>query len=204
MKTNFKKLGLATAVAAATAGYAGITQATLSNNGLGDMAVVPYFTVQGDFVSGLHITNTSAATQVVKLRYRRGNDSMDALDFNLIMSPKDVWTGFIDDSSGNIVVQTADTTCTAPLRAGGDFPMPGLYAAGAEEGYIEVIGMGQAMNEAQPIAVGAKHTAAGVPSDCASVESNFFRIATAPLAPLDLAVETTQRVFITVLRQLKR
>lgn len=183
MKTNFKQLGLATAVAAATAGYAGITQAALSNNGLGDMAIVPYYSVQGDFISGLHITNTSAATQVVKLRWRRGSDSMDALDFNLVMSPQDVWTGFIDDSSGNIVVQTADTTCTAPLRAGGDFPMPGLYAEGAEEGYIEVIGMGQAIDEAQPIAVAALH-AAGVPADCAAVESNFFRVSTtAPAVP---------------------
>jgi hypothetical protein len=197
MKANFKQLGLATAVAAATAGYAGITQAALSDNGLGDMAIVPYYTVQGDFVSGLHITNTSNATQVVKLRWRRGSDSMDALDFNLVMSPYDVWTGFIDDSSGNIVVRTDDNTCTAPIRSGGDFPMPGLYAEGAEEGYIEVIGMGQVADSVfvaatvltpsyytNPMNGSALHDSDGVPADCAGAESNFFRIDTAPAAPV--------------------
>ncbi|MBE9540552.1 MAG: hypothetical protein IMF06_15825, partial [Proteobacteria bacterium] len=183
MKANFKQLGLATAVAAATVGYAGITQAAISSNGLGDMAIVPYYTVEGDFVSGLHITNTSDATQVVKLRWRRGSDSMDALDFNIIMSPHDVWTGFIDDSSGGIVVKTDDTTCTAPLRPGGDFPMPGLYASGAEEGYIEIIGMAQHTDG--PMAAAALH-AAGVPADCGAVESNFFRVSTtAPAVPAE-------------------
>jgi hypothetical protein len=183
MKATFKPLGLAAAVAAVTAGYAGVTQAqtALANNSLGDVAVVPYYTTQDDFVTGVHILNTSNLTQVVKLRLRRATDSMDSMDFNIILSPYDEWTGFVDDSSGKVVMATEDTSCTAPLRADGRFEMPGLYAAGGNEGYMEVIGMGSAAANT-PIAVGAKHTSAGVPFDCASVESNFFRNAT--LAPL--------------------
>lgn len=194
MNTNFKPLGLAAAVAAVAAGYAGSTQAQgLSNNGLGDMAIIPYYTVQGDFVTGFHIINTSAATQVVKLRFRRASDSMDALDFNIVLSPKDEWTGFIDDSSGTITVGTDDASCTAPLEpyySAGQYPMPPLYAAGAEEGYIEVIGMGQVQpsvttpasgatpaSTTNPLNVAALHDSTGVPADCASAETNFFRYA---------------------------
>lgn len=173
---NFKTLGLAAAVAAASAGYATVAnaQATLADLGLGDMAVVPYYTVAGDFVTGVHITNTSDSTQVVKVRMRRATDSMDALDFNLIMSPSDVWTGFInDDADGNISFNTADTTCTAPLNTG-SFAMPAIYRQGADTGYIEIIGMGAA-DPNQPIYRDSLHDATGVPEDCTAVASNFFQ-----------------------------
>ena len=180
MKATLKPLGLAAAVAAVTAGYSGVSQAqaVLANNSLGDTAIIPYYTVAGNFVTGVHVINTDPVnTQVVKLRLRRGSDSMDALDFNLILSPNDEWTGFIDDSSGQVVFATEDNSCTAPLRADGRFPMPGLYEEGAEEGYIEVMGMAAAP-KGSAIAAGALHGPDGVPADCQAVESNFFRVAT--------------------------
>ncbi|TXS91331.1 hypothetical protein FV139_16500 [Parahaliea maris] len=184
MKASFKPLGLAAAVAAATAGYTGAANATVAANQLGDLALVPYYTVQNGFVTGVHIINTSEATQVVKLRMRRASDSMDALDFNLIMSPKDEWTGWIDISdSGEIAFNTGDNTCTAPQLTNGRFVMPDDmsdttlvdFRTGAEEGYIEVIGMGQPDSESAPIAVAAKHGSDGVPADCNAVASNFYR-----------------------------
>lgn len=176
MKMNFKQIGLAAAVAAVAAGYASVASAqpTRTAGNVGDLAIVPYYTVQDDWVTGVHIINTSDATQVLKLRLRRASDSADALDFNIILSPKDEWTGNISDSTGTVVFQTDDNSCTAPLRANGDFPMPNIFALGAEEGYLEVISMGQPADENQPIAIAAKH-AAGVPADCGAVASNFFR-----------------------------
>ncbi|MFK8046792.1 MAG: hypothetical protein AB8B81_00020 [Halioglobus sp.] len=175
MKANFKQIGLVTAIAAVTAGYTSVAgaQAVRSTGNLGDLGVIPYYSVQDDWATGVHIINTSSSTQVVKLRLRRASDSADALDFNLIMSPNDEWTGSLDNSTGNTIFTTQDTTCTAPLRADGQFPMPAIFANGAEEGYIEVISMGQPTSEGAPIALAAKH-AAGVPADCAGVESNFF------------------------------
>jgi len=175
MKSTFRPLGIAAAVSAVVAGYAGVVSAQSTAIGeLGDLGIIPYYTVADGFVTGVHIINSSAATQVVKLRLRRGSDSADALDFNLIMSPKDEWTGFIDDSSGALSFSTEDNTCTAPIRADGVFPMPAIFRAGADEGYIEVIGMGQPINEQQPIAVAAKHKSDGVPVNCTAVASNFF------------------------------
>ena len=175
MKATFKPMGLAAAVAAVSAGYTGTANAVeLSTTGLGDLALVPYYTVRESMITGVIITNTSDYTQVVKLRLRRGTDSMDALDFNLIMSPYDQWTGFLsDDEDGTISFRTTDNTCTAPVRSDGIFEMPGLYRAGADEGYIEVIAMGAA-EDTMPIAIAAKHGADGEPLDCDLVAENFF------------------------------
>ncbi len=182
MKANFKPLGLAAAVAAATAGFAGAANAQsvpgIAGNGLGDVALVPYYTVKGDFVTGVHIINTSDLTQVVKLRLRRGSDSMDALDIDLILSPYDEWTGYLDDSSGNVVLATDDKSCTAPIRADGRFQMPNSatsYRTGAEEGYIEVIAMAAA-DKFQAISQAALHGSDGIPRNCTAVAQNFFSV----------------------------
>ncbi len=176
MNTKFKPLGLAAAVAAATAGYSGVTTAAASGatNSLGDLVLVPYYTVREGFGTGIHLTNTSDRTQVVKVRFRRGADSMDALDFNLIMSPKDAWTGFLNNDGDDIYLTSQDNTCTAPAMTGGRFKMPDIYRVGAEEGYIEMIAMGTPIDEDQAIAVAALHDEDGVPADCAAVRSNFF------------------------------
>ena len=176
MNAKFKPLGLVAAVAAATAGYSGVSaaQTTVSGDGLGDVGLIPYYSVRDGFVTGVHVTNTSDRTQVVKIRMRRGVDSMDALDFNVIMSPKDVWTGFVQDEGDNITFNTTDTSCTAPALQNGKFVMPGIYREGAEEGYIEVIAMGTPVDEEEPIAVAAKHDSEGQPLDCTAVRSGFF------------------------------
>ena len=175
MNTNFKPLGLVAAVAAATVGYTGVTQATtFAGTGLGDAAIVPYYTVQGDYVTGVHITNTSEYTQVVKLRYRRALDSMDALDFNIVLSPYDMWTGSIRQKDGGISVGTSDVSCTAPALVGGEAPMGDIFRDGAEEGYVEIIGMGS-LDEGSALGAASDHGLIGVPLDCASAESNFFR-----------------------------
>lgn len=180
MNTKFKPLGLVAAVAAATAGYSGVVsaQATTAGNSLGDLAIVPYYTVREGFGTGVHLTNTSDRTQVVKFRLRRGADSMDALDFNIVMSPKDVWTGFINDNGENIVVSSQDTSCTVPAMTNNQFVMPSIYRVGAEEGYIELIAMGspaldEAGNDTSALSRGAVHVD-DVPVNCEAVRSNFF------------------------------
>ena len=196
MNTNFKPLGLAAAVAAASVGYSGAASSAASGaiNSLGDLVIVPYYTVREGFGTGIHLTNTSDRTQVVKVRLRRGADSMDALDFNIIMSPKDVWTGFLSQEGSDIVLTSQDTSCTAPAMTNGRFVMPFIYRDNAEEGYIEMIGMGSPVDELQAVAVGAEHTTEGVPFDCAAVRSNFFSqtagLATNPTGVID-SVTTT-------------
>ena len=122
MKATFKPLGLAIAVATASAGYAGIVNAqTLADNsGLGNLGIVPYYTVNSGYTTGVSVINTSASTQVVKVRLRRAVDSMDALDFNVVLSPFDVWTGYVQQEPFNgeefneIRFYSNDKSCVVP------------------------------------------------------------------------------------------
>ena len=190
---------LATVLVAAT-GLAPVAAArpALAPNERGDLALAPYYTVLDEWVTGLHIVNTSERTQVVKVRFRRATDGMDALDFNLVLSPHDVYAGFLSrDARGAIAWSSPDTSCTVPATQNNRLEMPAIYRAGAESGYVEIIAMGAPVDEGQPIALAAQHvrpaslpasagsstsststptpaTTAARPLDCAAVRSNFF------------------------------
>jgi hypothetical protein len=185
MKSTFKPLGVAAAVAAASAGYVNVVNAqdvAVANNNLGDLALVPYYTVKDNWVTGIHIVNTSDRTQVVKFRFRRALDSLDALDFNVIMSPEDVYAGSIrKDENGNVIWSANDSTCTSPPSGPGvALGMPDIYNEDGmgETGYVEIIGMGATVNESQPLArmavhVGASSSEVGVPRDCIAADRTF-------------------------------
>ena len=191
MKVSFKPLSLAIAVSAAAAGYAGSINAQVEladKTALGDAAIVPYYTVRGDWTTGVSIINTSAHTQVVKVRLRRATDSMDVLDFNIIMSPEDVWTGFLENNIGGSTEDqmrfySNDNSCTMPLLTANPngapyFPVPPVFDGFAEEGYIEIIGMGSLIDERQPFGLFAKHGTNGKPANCAALLPNFQRYGT--------------------------
>jgi hypothetical protein len=191
MKATFKPLSLAVAVAAASAGYAGIVNAQAvtqlaGNSNLGDLAIVPYYTVQAGYSTGVNVINSSTETQVVKIRLRRQVDSMDALDFNVVLSPEDVWTGYVQKVGDDIRFFTNDNSCTVPALTDNYLQMPAIYRLGAEEGYIEVIGMGSA-DANQPISVSAKHATSGdtvgIPASCDNVRQNFFASTTYGAGP---------------------
>ena len=171
-----RSLGLAAALVATGLSAAAVAQPMAAVAERGDLALVPYYTVRGQWVTGIHIVNTSAMTQVVKFRFRRATDAMDALDFNVVMSPNDVYAGFLSDNENGAISWTSpDTTCTAPTTQDKRLTMPPIYRAGAESGYVEIIAMGQPINEQQPIAAAARHSATtSKPADCAAVRSNFF------------------------------
>ena len=179
---QFQKVGLAAAVATVAAGTVAQPDSAVSRTETGDLAIIPYYTVLDGTNTGMHIINTTDSTQVVKVRLRRGTDSKDALDFNLVMSPRDEWTANIGPGGANgVLVTTNDTTCTVPAFPEGGAPMPDTYSEGATEGYVEVIAMAETIDEDQPIAVAAKHKD-GVPADCSAVRQNFYRVAEASVA----------------------
>ncbi len=144
---QFQKYGVAAAVASIATG---VVATEVSKKEAGDLAIIPYYTVLDGKNTGMHIINTTASTQVVKVRLRRGADSKDALDFNLVMSPLDEWTANIgaNPDGDGVRVTTGDTTCTVPAFPEGGAVMPTTFAEGAEEGYVEIIAMGQPSVEA--------------------------------------------------------
>ena len=100
-----KKNVLALSVAALVAGFAGgahavtdlagatATNLQFGNTGTGHMLVVPYFSTQDGNSTLLSIINTDETKgKAVKVRFRGAANSDDIYDFQVFLSPGDVWT----------------------------------------------------------------------------------------------------------------
>ena len=130
---------------------------TVAPGGTGNALVVPYFNAQNGNMTVLHVTNTDQKNgKVVKVRFRGASNSDDILDFQLFLSPGDVWTAAIlADADGLANLVTADNTCTVPAIAKNTLvpfdktrlPTFGMYADEAarnnltREGYVEIFNM---------------------------------------------------------------
>jgi len=184
---TFKKKALLSAVAAGL-GVAGNAEAVFLNpNGLGQTLIYPYYTVQNNgtnsFNTYLSIVNTTADAKVLKVRIREGRNSQEVLDFNLYLSPNDMWTAAIvpidatDASAGRII--TADRSCTNPAipATGQDFRNfafsgasddgAGTTLARTREGYVEVFEMAILTGTS---AANVTHNANGTPANCGAVQ----------------------------------
>lgn len=190
----FKKKSVYLAVAAGlgSVGVMGAASAVNVNpNGLGEVLIYPYYTVNGSTDTYLSVVNTTNSAKAVKVRFTEGKNSREVLDFNLYLSPGDVWTGAVvaDATTGNPKLVTSDKSCTSPaIPAAGqsfvNYAYSGAVSEGivdnggdgeiqtldrAKEGYFEIIEMGVITNAA--VAAAVTHTSAGVPADCAMVQS---------------------------------
>lgn len=160
----------------AVAGSAGAVQ--LSQDGTGQVLIYPYYTTRtsgvGDYNTLFNVVNTTDHVKVVKVRFLEGKNSREVLDFNLYLSPRDVWAANIVPTATGAklnVTSASDNSCVS--SAGG------LFASGlnfnftnnaytglstdlgvttgwdgadqtldrTREGYIEIIEMGTLVNQ---------------------------------------------------------
>ena len=123
-----KAIALATALGGVGVGlYASTANAVnLSQTGLGDVLIFPYYTARDNWQTTLTFINTSDNFLAVKFRFMEGVNSRDVLDFNVVMSPYDVYTGVVEAGNGTYGDKTSgirfripalETTCTAPYLA---------------------------------------------------------------------------------------
>ena len=126
---TFNKKSLCVALAAAgMLGAAGVAQAVnVSADGLGNVLIYPYYTVRNDsngnaYNTLMSVVNTTASMKAVKVRFREGKNSAEVLDFNVFLSPFDVWTASITPGpvvnppggQGGGQITTSDKSCTIP------------------------------------------------------------------------------------------
>lgn len=197
----FKKKSVYAAVLASLGGMAMAGSASavqLSQDGTGSALIYPYYTVReagnGAYNTYLNVVNTTASAKVVKVRFLEGKNSREVLDFNLWLSPNDVWAGMIQPTTSGATLTSADESCvstkggvTKSIAAGISFnftnagyiggtadPANLVNTDGADstldrtrEGYIEIIEMGVVNNAALEAAV--THNSAGVPANCSLV-----------------------------------
>jgi len=132
------------------------------------------------------VTNTSDRVVAVKVRFREAENSRDVFDFNVILSPYDVWTGYLTDSASGPIIRTTDKSCTvgAIPAAGQPFTTTAYTGPGAadggdtsvdrlRDGYVEMIMMGASTATPNALAAAAVHNATGVPANCAALVEAF-------------------------------
>lgn len=95
---------------------ANATAFTLAPGGIGHQLITPYFNAQNGNGTVLHVVNTDTVNgKALKVRFRGASNSDDILDFYVLLSPTDVWTGIVTQgSSGFATLTTADKSCTYP------------------------------------------------------------------------------------------
>ena len=178
-------------------GAAGYARAVHINpDGLGQLLIYPYYTVRAGNVTAMSIINTTSLTKAVKVRFLEGKNSREVLDFNLFLSPTDVWTGVILPTVNGTKLETGDNACVTPSdlfgNAAGDLPIDnagltpnafrnvqytGLNADNpslntldrTREGYIEVIEMGIVVDATMTAFI--KHNAPAVAANCAALDA---------------------------------
>lgn len=189
MKMKF----LALSVALALGGVAGTANAAISvqQDGIGHSLVVPYFTTQSGQHTYLNIVNTDTVNgKAVKVRFRGALDSDDIYDFQVFLSPGDVWVADVQPTPDGLgtALYTDDNSCTLPKDTGKDWtldggvPTPGLYSKfvtarlkkgdpiGTKEGYVEIFNMADII-PGTPLFAAIKHAADGTVA-CTGNENN--------------------------------
>jgi hypothetical protein len=153
-----KQLALAVGVALGGVGLLPSAQAVnVSPDNLGQALIFPYYTVRGGWNTLIGVTNTTNRYVAVKVRFREAYNSRDVFDFNIVLSPYDLWAATLTNGPGNnpqLNIPADEDTCTVGLGANPQpFPAPtsyvGRYSDGGPQdverlrsGYVEMIMMG--------------------------------------------------------------
>lgn len=186
-----KKNALTSALVAGLVGVAGIASVSnavnLNPDGLGQALIYPYYTINNGNFTTLSIVNTTGDGKALKVAFKEGLDSLDIFDFNLYMSPYDVWTASVaappgDTGTGIPLIATADTSCTVPnlinprpelapvTIAPGVFGVPlrngTAAAADRREGYVTIVEMGELVGDSL---IAATHFGGAAPVSCATL-----------------------------------
>lgn len=165
---------------------------SLNPGGTGQVLVYPYYTVNGNQQTLMSVVNATNRVKAVKVRFLEGRNGKPVLDFNLYLSPFDVWTGAVSatGSDGAATLATSDRSCTVPQIAPQTVFRDSRYTGTQQdwasattpislaallgstertrEGHIEMIEMGllQTGTLSTQLAEEVTHNAAGVPINC--------------------------------------
>ncbi len=198
MKRNKLATPIALGLALAAASAPDAQAMHMDRNGAGQVLIYPYYTVNSGNQTVLSVVNQTGAGKAIKVRFREGHNSREVLDFNLYLSPFDVWTATVFSQSdtgpnnpANLV--TTDTSCTVPrIRGNTNLPMlangnryvPFMnyrYTGSGDdagpntldrlrEGYFELIEMGEVNDFGSGSLPAITHGSNGIPSNCLKIE----------------------------------
>ena len=203
MKSFHYKSLVGALLAAGVASQAGAVN--VNQDGLGQHLIYPYYTARSGNTTLLSVVNTTTAGKVVRVRFLEAKNSVDVLDFNLFLSPYDVWTGAVTKNAAGDGARliTNDNSCTSPTKdqwtpvAGGGYSVDMfnfLYAnedsaavQGLDrtfEGYVEIIEQASVPVSTTGLYPAIKHDVTGVaPCTAAAVNASNYAAPTNGIAP---------------------
>lgn len=202
-----KKKVLALSIAAMIGGVAhagvsfpGVATATtattlsVSPDGVGHILLVPYFSTNNGNATLLSLVNTDLTNgKAVKVRFRSAANSDDIFDFQVYMSPGDVWTANVSQGAdGKSKLETSDKSCTLPFSVNQSFITDRLPAAATaeakaawtREGYVEIFNMADIVDTA---AVNDLYTAIKHANGVAPCSTSTFDWSQLQVDPVDVA-----------------
>lgn len=114
-----KKHTMSLAVAAAALLVSGTSvgqEMHVNERGLGETLVFPFYSSANGNDTNIQITNTTGQVKAVKVRFLEAMNSQEVLDFNLYLSPEDVWAGTVtaNPNGTGAMIRTIDNSCTVP------------------------------------------------------------------------------------------
>ncbi len=128
----------------------------LSTNGMGQVLLFPYYTVNNGYNTLISLTNTTDQAKALRLRFKEAANSREVFIANIYLAAQDVWTaGLIKNESTQLTtIISQDDTCSIPvinnqgLSFYSDFYLNdwadayGTEPKRMHEGFFEVIEMG--------------------------------------------------------------
>ncbi len=90
-----------------------------SRDGVGHFLYVPYYSAQSGNNTMINLVNTDTVNgKAVKVRFRAAANSDDVFDFQVFLSPSDVWAAMVTKGAdGKAALTTSDVSCTKPAKA---------------------------------------------------------------------------------------
>jgi hypothetical protein len=183
-------LGAAAMIPATSFGWSVATsRGVLVTQSGGDTLLFPIYSTVFPMTTSFSVTNTSPSeTIAAKIRFREQENSMDVLDFIVVLSPNDKFDFTVaqDSAATRPTMSWNDNSCLVGPGAGPSvqFPPPSAFVETDEQmsvGHLEVLGMADLTNayvtsaglatvstdpNAISLAAAAKHDATGVPANC--------------------------------------
>jgi hypothetical protein len=173
---------------------------SISQDGTGQVLLMPFYTVRDGHVTSVSVVNRSGDnTSVVKLRFRESLRGASVFDLNLFLGPRDVWSGTVSSNDNGATLASTDRSCTWPLLPAAGTAFNKLHYTGqlagtqddllgdsldrTREGFVEIIEMGVVANSGSfllspqeatlvgnSVANAVRNPTAGGPPNCTRVQ----------------------------------
>ena len=188
-----KRYFLATTICLALAGTADAV--VLNPKGLGQVLIYPYYTVNKGQDTLISLVNVSDLGKVAHVRFHEGYNGRPVLDFLVLLSPHDVWTGAVTAANeGGAQLISRDHSCTLPALPAAGQPFSSRGYTGSDvfnrpdggpqtidrtrEGHIEIVVDGDIRRDSTTdrlvTHVQNGEAGAGAPANCSQLTTSML------------------------------